>query len=128
MKVHTIIFLTLFTAFAVLHYVFLGQDQYYHWSWLDNVMHFAGGAIIVFGLYTLRDIRLFPGRYLRVVPIVSIVFAIAVAWEIFGYLALQSYDRPDYALDTTLDITFGVVGGLCGVMLARVMEWYNRQI
>ena len=82
-------------------------------------MHFLGGATAVFGLFVLRDLRVnLPQKIYSFYPTMAYVLCIAIAWELFE-LAAGIPREANYAFDTTLDLTMGMIGGLTGYGVSK---------
>lgn len=76
-------------------------------------MHAFGGIIVSLGLFTLRDLHIFPNRLLKLLPVLSIVVLIALVWEGFE-LIIGTEMLSDYFVDTITDLCMGLLGGYIG--------------
>lgn len=123
-KPTTVVFFIAFSTLAVIHALAIKLYLYWHFWWLDIPMHFLGGVIVALGLYTLRDIRVFPDRFLTAVPVVALVFLVAVLWEVFEVKAgIPNYPNPsDYWFDTIKDICMGMCGGTLGYIIGNSLR------
>jgi len=111
----------LIAIIAILHltaYVF-----FWYWTlwWFDILMHFLGGvwvglsALWFFYLsgYVVRPKTDFKTMFLFVL---ASIIAIGVLWEIFEF-AVGAYDKANYALDTTIDLTMDIIGSMIGLFI-----------
>ena len=82
-------------------------------------MHFLGGLTISIILiyYAERFGHLDKAsRYKFLFFAMLGTLMIAVLWEIFEFKNNLAGSSESYALDTTLDLLFGMVGALCGAL------------
>ncbi len=122
MKPITALFLASFVLLAVLHWLALELLLYWRFWWADIITHVLGGAVAIMGLYSLKDMKLWPHAIpLTLLSCFGLIVLIAVSWEVFwksmelfGY----SFNKDDYVADTTLDILVGMVGGYIGYVIA----------
>jgi len=119
LQLTTIIFLISFSTFAVIYSIAVKLFLFWSIPWLDIPMHFFGGVIVALGFFTLRDLRLFPNRYLKLWAVLALVLVVAVVWEIYEFALDMSVWEANYALDTLVDICLGVFGGWCGYILGN---------
>lgn len=124
LQLTTILFFIAFSTLAVLHALAIKLSLYWRFWWLDIPMHFFGGVIVALGLYTLRDIKVFPNRFLRLLPIVVLVLLVAVLWEVFEVqVGIPNYPKAsDYWFDTIKDICMGVFGGTLGYVIGNSLR------
>lgn len=96
----------------------LALENYWYWLywWLDIAMHTAGGLVI--GLIA----TLFVTRWSH---LILAVLVIGVLWEVFEYVIGISLVEPNFALDTSLDLLFDVIGGLIAWGIMRL--WLTFQ-
>jgi len=113
LQLTTILFLITFSLLAVLHTVASKLFLYWHFWWFDIPMHAFGGIIVSLGLFTLRDLHIFPNRLLKLLPVLSIVVLIALVWEGFE-LIIGTEMLSDYFVDTITDLCMGLLGGYIG--------------
>jgi len=113
-KQTTVLFLSLFALLAGVHIVALELFLYWKFSWFDIPMHFVGGAVVALGVFTLYDLHLFvPKRYLQLLPIVLLVFLVAMVWEVYE-LFIGVPIEDDYVVDTLTDLVMGLLGATVG--------------
>lgn len=123
LKLTTVFFLISLSILAVLHKLALSFFLYWRWEWFDIVMHCFGGAVAALGLFTIRDfIRTVPERLEYVVPIMSGVIIITLLWEIFELFIGVPISSQQYVVDTIVDITFGIIGGFIGFLVAHSLR------
>ena len=84
-------------------------------------MHLFGGAIIVFGLYSLQELGILKDRSYSLLNILTAVLVIAIAWEVFQYL-ITTVMKDDFVVDTLSDIMFGLSGSLLGYTVAKRLK------
>ncbi len=101
---------------GVIHLAALRHSLYWHYVWLDLPVHFLGGVwLALAGTWLL----LRSGMRAEVPIIFSIVIIGSIAWEIFELAAGVPIER-NFALDTVIDLTMDVAGGILGFILARL--------
>lgn len=91
---------------------------YWYWSWFDSLMHAWGGFLTIMGFYMLGRI----GSRRLALPLWALPLALGVvmlAWEVFEYVYGIAGAHPSYAIDTTLDMVFGSLGGMVAFVLFR---------
>ena len=113
LQLTTILFLIAFSMLAVLHIIALTLSLYWHFWWFDIPMHLFGGMVVALGFFTLRDLHILGNTWFRLITIISLVFVIAIAWELFEFVAGVPIDE-NYISDTSLDLLMGVCGGSIG--------------
>lgn len=119
LKLTTIFFVITLFVLAVLHTIALKLYLYWHFSWFDMPMHFFGGITVALGVFTFADlVRTFPVRLLHLIPVVSFVIIVALAWEVFE-LYIGFNVEAGYGMDTITDLTLGIIGAGFGWYLAR---------
>ena len=112
-------FLLFGTLLAVMHATAIALYLYAYYWWFDIVMHFLGGMVVLLALGTLADLGRVASRRVTAPAIAfgTLVF-IMVAWEVFEYVVRVS--RADnFALDTTIDLIVGFLGGVLGWLIIR---------
>lgn len=106
----------LISLVALLHLAALKYFLYLEWWWFDILMHFLGGLWVgVAALWFTRQYilrRALTPRLALCVTLASIA-AVAVGWEFFELWAGVPI-TPNYAKDTALDLSAGVLGALAG--------------
>jgi hypothetical protein len=116
LQLTTILFLIAFSTLAVIHALALALSLYWHFWWFDIPMHMFGGVIVALGLFTLRDLRIISNRFLKLIPVLTFVFIVALVWE--GYELLIGIPmESDYAIDTLADLTMGLLGAIVGYVI-----------
>lgn len=116
----TQIFVMALFSFAALHVILLRTYLYWRHEWLDIPMHLFGGALIVFSVFVLRDLRVpFAAAFTRPAALLGIVLLIALSWEVFEYAAGVSLMRENFWSDTSLDLVLGLAGGMVGILVAH---------
>jgi hypothetical protein len=102
---------------AAIHIPALVWSLYWHYVWLDVPVHFLGGFwLALAGSWML----LRGGMKADVAPVFSIVVTLGVAWELFE-LAAGVPVEENFALDTVIDVTSDVAGGILGFIFARAL-------
>ena len=123
LQLTTIFFLISFSLLAVLHIIALKLFLYWHFSWFDNVMHFYGGAVVAFGVYTLSDLKIIKRPKLTAVRVISVVTFVAIIWELFELsTGITHFHDLDYVTDTLLDVCTGITGGYVGNFVASRIQ------
>jgi uncharacterized membrane protein YoaK (UPF0700 family) len=114
LKLPTVFFLISFSFLAVIHIIALQLFLYWKFQWFDIPMHFLGGVVVALGLFTLHDLKLvIKKRHLQIFPIVLLVFAVAMLWEVYELL-IGIPIESNYVVDTLTDLSMGLLGGLVG--------------
>ncbi len=102
---------------GAIHVSAIRHSLYWHYVWLDVPVHFLGGMwLALAGTWLL----LRAGIKAEVPSIFSLVVAGAIAWEIFELAAGIPIEK-NFALDTVIDLTMDVAGGIMGYIVARVL-------
>lgn len=123
LKVTTVFFVLSLFVLAVLHQLALRFFLYWRWEWIDLAMHFFGGAVVALGIFTARDfIRRIPERMEYVVPVMSGVIIVVLAWEILEFQLGIVEPAANFQLDTLLDIALGTIGGFVGFLLGHSLR------
>lgn len=122
LKLPTVFFLITFSILAVVHVIALQLFLYWHYWWFDLPMHIIGGVVVALGIFTLRDLRIFvPNRYIALVPIVLLVLAVALTWEVYE-IFIGIPIESDYVFDTAIDLIMGIGGGVLGYFVGKTIE------
>ncbi len=121
LQLTTIVFLIAFSVLAVIHNLAVKLFLYWHIWWLDIPVHAFGGMIVALGLFTLRDLRLFPNTWLRAPVVLAFVLSIALIWEVYE-LIIGVPIIGDYAIDTSIDVTIGLLGGAVGYFIGNSLR------
>lgn len=99
-----------------LHILALNFFLYWRIWWFDLLVHFLAGALSSFffiWIFRNKIREIFPTT-----PFLSAVFTLMVGliWELFEYKTGLTFSSSSYTLDTSLDILFTFLGGLCAVI------------
>jgi hypothetical protein len=121
LQLTTIFFLIAFSVLAVIHNIAVQLYLYWHIWWLDIPVHAFGGVIVALGLFTLRDLRLFPNTWIWFVPVLAFVFFVALLWEAYE-LIIGVPIVGDYTLDTSIDVVVGLLGGVLGYFIGNSLR------
>lgn len=119
-KITTILFLIALSVLAGVHLLALRFFLYWHYPWLDLPMHVLGGSVVALSTFAFSNLHV-PGAYLvpvSVIRVMSVVVVVVIAWEVFEVWAGVTM-VGNYWLDTSLDIIFGLLGGLTGYFVAK---------
>lgn len=106
--------------FATTHALAVTWSLYWYWSGFDNVMHAAGGGLVVVGLYafgTLPSIARAPRWY----EVLGVLLGVTIVWEVFEW-SVGLWDPATYVYETAKDISVGLVSGL---LTDRLLRMYN---
>ncbi|HWO07599.1 MAG TPA: hypothetical protein VNM40_03370 [Candidatus Paceibacterota bacterium] len=109
---------------AAVHITALQWSLYWHYVWLDVPVHFAGGLWIalITSWFLLRT-----RTTAEMKTVFAVVILVSVAWEIFE-LAAGVPIEENFALDTSIDLTMDILGGLCGFFVAHKVADANRMV
>ena len=77
--------------------------------------------IVALGLFTLRDLRLFPNAFLKPIPVLLVVLSVALLWEVFE-LVIGVPIIGNYAIDTSIDVCMGLGGGVIGFIIGNSLR------
>jgi hypothetical protein len=124
LQLTTILFLISFSTLAGLHILATKLFLYWRYLWLDIPMHAFGGVVITLGLFTLRDLGLFPNKFLRFIPVFLIVLFIVLFWEVWEvWMSLVDTSiMRDYIIDASIDVAMGLLGGICGFFIGNSLR------
>lgn len=115
----TLLLSTLITI-AVVHTVSIEFYLYWKYLWLDIPMHILGGVACALGFSTLPYFGLkHASRYTSMMWTILFTLCVGVVWEIFEFSAGISQSEPGFLIDTVLDLTMDVIGGIVGYGLVR---------
>ena len=121
-KLNTWFFILSAGMMSVIHYLALEMALYWHFWWFDIPMHFLGGAVVALGTFVLYDFSLpLPRRWLRPIPVLSVVLIVALIWEYYEVLIGIPIEL-DHELDTVTDIVMGLIGGISGYYVGRAVN------
>ncbi len=98
-----------------IHVLALKHYLYWHYIWLDVPVHFLGGLWLGLLGSWLLAYRMMPARFLMVMATVSIV---SIGWEVFEVAAGVPMENS-FLLDTSIDISMDLLGGVMGYLVAR---------
>lgn len=76
-------------------------------------MHLFGGVVVALGIFTIADLRIIKNSWINLSRVVCFVFLVAVAWELFEYMAGIPIE-DNFLSDTTLDMFMGLCGAFVG--------------
>lgn len=112
-----LLFLAVAGVFAVVHQFAVEASLYWYYWWFDILMHFWGGVLIAFGIYSLATFRRLTFK-----PTLSLVFVVAVGvvvlWEVFEwYVGL--FDPALHLTDALTDMFLGITGALIGYLVLK---------
>jgi hypothetical protein len=106
---------------GITHVSALQWSLYWHYIWLDVPVHFAGGLwLALAGSWML----LRGGQRMEVSTVFSMVVFLGVAWEVFE-LAAGVPMEENFALDTVIDLTMDVLGGVFGFIIAKSLARHD---
>lgn len=125
LQLPTIFFLIAFSMLSVLHNLAIQLFLYWHLWWFDIPMHAFGGVIVALGFFVLSDLRILPRTFLRIVPITALVLGVALIWEAFELIAGVEI-IGHYIIDTTVDITAGLIGGVIGFYIGKSLDSFKQ--
>jgi hypothetical protein len=121
LQLTTILFLIAFSTLAVVHSIALTLSLYWRVWWLDIPMHIFGGIIVALGLFTLRDLKIIPNRFLKLGTVLVLVFCVALVWD--GYEILIGIPiENDYVIDTSIDLIMGLLGAGLGYIIGTKLR------
>lgn len=113
------LFLIAGSILAVVHVLAIELYLYWRYPWMDWPMHFLGGIVVVLAIFTVASLRDWVSdHWLRFLSVMSMVATVAVAWEIYEVI-IGTPRASNYALDTSVDLLLGLVGGAVGFYIAR---------
>ena len=117
------IFLIAFAAFAAIQFALLRLFLYWRYPWVDIPMHAVGGAIVGLGVFAARDLHVPLFAHLtKPYRAILVVLFVASVWEVLEYVTGLSIIKENFASDTMLDLTLGLVGGMVGIVIGRMLE------
>lgn len=117
------IFILSFATLATLHIVLLRFYLYWRHEWLDIPMHLFGGSIAALGVFAAAEFGVpFVRRLRRFVPVLLVVLAAALAWEVYQYAIGIAVMKENYVADTALDLLVGLLGGVIGFRIGRALQ------
>lgn len=118
LQLTTIFFLIAASILAVVHNIAMQLFLYWHIWWFDIAVHTLGGVVVALGFFALRDLRMFPNKFLSFVPVMLLVLGVAVMWEVFEVVA-GIPNAGEYVTDTAIDVTVGLLGGMVGYFVGK---------
>jgi len=113
----------LIIVIAIIHIVALNFYLYWHFWWLDILMHFMGGfwisAFLFWILYFSRFFKFQPKSFLSLLSLVVFLnLLISLGWEIFEWKLGITFSMEKYYWgDTFSDIFSSLAGGLIALLL-----------
>lgn len=88
-------------------------------------MHMLGGSVIALSFFAVADaFPRFPKRLLYPVPILLMVLAVGLAWEVFD-LKIGGPIEIGVALDTIVDLIMGILGGVVGYVVGHSVSTFD---
>ena len=112
--------LAVLTVITALFFAGFIWDLYETVWWWDIVLHFLGGLWIgmwVIGLSRIQKIKL------DYKIIISLVFAVGFAWEVFEYfLGIGGSAFMSYRLDTAKDLLNDCLGAWASISVAKKLK------
>ena len=118
---NTVLFLiqaALLIGIAAAHAYALTVDLYWHYPLANRAIHFSGGVWISLAALWLCGVRRIS---LNFITMLGIVIAISIGWEIFEVMIGMTAQEANYVLDTALDLTMDLCGGILGYYAFRFM-------
>lgn len=125
LQLPTVFFLIAFSVLSVIHNIAMQLYLYWHLWWFDIPVHAFGGMIVALGFFALRDLRMIPNLFLRIMPVTALVFVVALIWEAFELVAGVPI-IGNYVFDTSIDILAGVLGGIAGFYVGKSLDTLKR--
>lgn len=117
------IFLIALATLAVTHVLLLRFFLYWRHEWLDIPMHLFGGAIVALGVFAARDLNLPVFAHFKRLPaVLSVVFVIAISWEVFEFTSGVSVLEERFWQDTVVDLVVGLGGGVIGFIVGNSLS------
>ncbi len=116
---------------AVLHGYALNNFLYWHFPWLDIVMHFLGGLLAsLFGLWFAERCNLITNarpKAILLFDVILFVFIISLLWESFEFMfKLVLHDPVEYIIDTIIDFLMGIMGAVFGFYLIYISGLFKK--
>jgi hypothetical protein len=97
---------------AVIQYYALAYYLYWEYWWLDMLMHFLGGAVILLILYA-AGVR-------RALVLLCTVLLVGILWEVYENLIGITLTEANIVTDTLSDLGLDLLGALG----AYAMMWW----
>lgn len=121
MKERLILFFSLVASLAVLYLHLSALKLFYYWKyiWYAPLVHFLTGfavALLLVYLLISHD-RNISSEHLAV-TVVSVVFFVAIGWEVFEFANGLTLTPQHYLFDTLKGIAMGVLGSLGALFVA----------
>ncbi len=105
------------------HQLALWWYLYWVYEWFDIPMHFLGGVVIALGSRTELFERIMRLSFRSVWPVIGLVLAIGILWEVFEWFFVIT-DMRGYVVDTTIDLVLDLLGGVVGYYIASSFKKY----
>lgn len=100
---------------GAIHVLALQHFLYWHYIWLDVPVHFLGGfwlGLLGSWLLAYRHVSVtFP-------MVMATVIIVSIGWEVFEVAAGVPIENS-FILDTSIDISMDLIGGVLGFFVAR---------
>jgi hypothetical protein len=110
--------------FVVLHALAEFFELYWRYAWLDIPMHVFGGVLLILILNTLVIVKALPERFINLPTLPFVIGGVLILWEIFGVIRFGGF-KPNYVMDTSLDLLFGILGAVGGYYLAKALRRFD---
>lgn len=121
MKERTLLIFTLLLSVLVLVLHTRGLHGFYYWKyfWYPLLVHFLTGFTVGLLLFILLS-QFEPAMSAHhiAIAVVSCVFFVALAWEVFEFANGLTLTPVHYLFDTFKGITMGVVGSLVSLLFS----------
>ena len=121
MKLVPVLTIVLGSYIAIIHGLALFFELYWRYWWFDSIVHIFGGIFIVFILATLAATGWLSYRFGNSFNITITLGAIMIGWEIFGIILIGGL-KESFFMDTSLDLFFGILGGMIGYRLITQLK------
>jgi hypothetical protein len=122
MKSTTILAVLLAVQLAAVHLVAIKFSLYWEIDWFDNLMHLFGGVVLSLLLYTFVDIKMLQPIWVTSGRRMSIlILGVLIGWEVLGVMMTMGF-KENFVTDTSLDITFGILGSIIGWFIGRQLK------
>ncbi len=108
-------FVLLAALFAMTHAFAVETALYWYYPSFDIIMHFWGGALIVFSVQALSTLSFFPLKP-NFITIALVLVLVMVSWEVFERSA-GLYNTETYIFDTAKDLIVGSLGAAVAYLL-----------
>ncbi len=108
--------LVVLLGIASTHWFALEHFLYWHWWWLDILMHTSGGLwIALASVWASLRINMRPAFF----TIIVLALLIGTAWEVFEYMNGIAAPPSVYLIDTIGDMFAVLLGAIVGYFATR---------